>query len=66
MVALSRNVFIVNGNHKVAYEQSHRKTYRTERAPFSGVASIDGAFRMNDEGWTDQMTNIERHVEHRA
>jgi uncharacterized protein YndB with AHSA1/START domain len=23
------------------------------------------AFRMNDEGWTDQMTNIERHVEHR-
>lgn len=24
------------------------------------------AFRMNDEGWSDQMTNIERHVEHRA
>jgi uncharacterized protein YndB with AHSA1/START domain len=24
------------------------------------------AFRMNDEGWTDQMTNIDLHVEHRA
>jgi len=24
------------------------------------------AFRMNDEGWTEQMTNIERHVERRA
>ena len=24
------------------------------------------AFRMNDEGWAEQITNIERHVEHRA
>ena len=24
------------------------------------------AFRMNDEGWAEQTTNIERHVEHRA
>jgi uncharacterized protein YndB with AHSA1/START domain len=24
------------------------------------------AFRMNDEGWAEQMTNIERHVENRA
>ena len=24
------------------------------------------AFRMDDEGWTEQMTNLERHVEHRA
>jgi uncharacterized protein YndB with AHSA1/START domain len=24
------------------------------------------AFRMNDDGWTEQMTNIEHHVEHRA
>ena len=24
------------------------------------------AFRMNDEGWAEQMTNIERHVEQRA